>query len=166
RLFKASKQHVPCLAHVLNLAVQAILGKDGLGAEAPTDAESLDIDNDNDESEGLIRATIAEDEHGEGFAPGETVASIVDATVVNLDNKRALQKLRKGIVKIRRSPSRLDRFKELTTTSERKRGLSPLLDVCTRWGSTYVMIKRALLCKEAYCAVLLENNLDQYILEE
>jgi hypothetical protein len=106
RLFEASKQHVPCLAHVLNLAVQAIFGKDGLGAEAPADAESLDIE-DGDESDGLVRATIAEDGDGElreGFA-GETVDSILDATVVSLDNntstKRALQKLRKGIVKIR-----------------------------------------------------------------
>jgi hypothetical protein len=66
----------------------------------------------------------------------------------------------------RRSPPRLDRFKELTTTPERKQGLSPLLDVCTRWGSTYVMIERALLCKDAYCSVLLEDNLDQFILEE
>jgi hypothetical protein len=108
RLFEASKQHVPCLAHVLNLAVQAILGKDGLGAEAPADAESLDIE-DGDESDGLVRATIAEDGDGdgelkEGFA-GETLDSILDATVVSLDNntstKRALQKLRKGIVKIR-----------------------------------------------------------------
>ncbi|KAF9920641.1 hypothetical protein BGZ67_001099, partial [Mortierella alpina] len=80
--------------------------------------------------------------------------------------KRALFKLRKGIVKIRRSPPRLDRFKELTTAPGKKQGLSPLIDVCTRWGSTYAMIERGLQCKEAYCSVLLENDLDNLLLEE
>lgn len=48
KLFDASKQHVPCLAHVINLAVQAMLGKGGIEARAPIDAESMDVEDDDD----------------------------------------------------------------------------------------------------------------------
>ena len=44
--FNASQQHMPCLAHMLNLAVQALLGRRGICASAPEDAESLDVDDD------------------------------------------------------------------------------------------------------------------------
>ncbi|KAF9367636.1 hypothetical protein BGX21_007192, partial [Mortierella sp. AD011] len=65
-----------------------------------------------------------------------------------------------------RSPPRLEKFKERTVTAERKKGLSPLLDVCTHWGSTFVMLERALECKDAYCSVLLDDDLSEFILEE
>ncbi|KAF9922419.1 hypothetical protein BGZ67_010560 [Mortierella alpina] len=90
RYFKASEQHVPCLAHVLNLAVQAILGKGGLGAQAPADAESMDAEDENDDSEGLIRTSIVvedeSDEDGENLLMEETVDSIDEATIENLDH--------------------------------------------------------------------------------
>jgi len=100
RLFKASEQHVPCLAHVLNLAVQAMLGKHGLGAEAPSDAESMDIEDD-DETEGVVgfvRTSImdGDDDADVGKAPQESTCTKDGALT-----KGALQKLRKGIVKIR-----------------------------------------------------------------
>jgi len=66
----------------------------------------------------------------------------------------------------RRSPHRLETFKDLSKSAQATRGLSPLLDVCTRWGSTYVMIDRAILCKKAYSEVFLEDNLTDYLLEE
>ncbi|KAF9305924.1 hypothetical protein BG003_001180, partial [Podila horticola] len=93
RPFMASKQHVPCLAHVINLAVQAMLGKNGLGAEAPKDAESLDVEDDDD-TEGFIRTTIMEEEDED---EDDTSESLEEDKV---STKHALQKLRKGIVKI------------------------------------------------------------------
>ncbi|KAG0313688.1 hypothetical protein BG000_005764, partial [Podila horticola] len=169
RPFDASKQHVPCLAHVINLAVQAMLGKGGLEAEAPSDAESMDVEDDDD-FEWFTRTSIVEDEYEEGTATASTETVIAAAAAVekvdNTSTKRALQKLRKVIVKIRRSPPRLEKFKELTITADRKQGLSPLLDVCTRWGSTHVMIERALECKDAYCSVFLDDDLSDFILEE
>ena len=68
--------------------------------------------------------------------------------------------------KYRRSPPRLEKFKDLTKSASRKQGLTPLLDVCTRWGSTYAMISHAYECKDAYCSVLLDDNLTEFILEE
>lgn len=91
RPFNAHKQHVPCLAHVINLAVQAMLGKDGLGAEAPSDAEFMDIEDDDD-AEGFVRTSIAKEEDEE-----DTDQPMDDNSTTRL----ALQKLRKGIIKIR-----------------------------------------------------------------
>ncbi|KAF9913821.1 hypothetical protein FBU30_003023, partial [Linnemannia zychae] len=51
-LFDPQKQHVSCLAHVINLAVQALLGKGGLGAESPEDMESDVNDDDVDDGSG------------------------------------------------------------------------------------------------------------------
>ena len=96
RPFTASKQHVPCLAHVINLAVQAMLGKNGLGAEAPKDVESLDVEDDDD-TEGFIQTTIMEEEEEEE-EEDDTSESLEEDKV---STKYALQKLRKGIVKIR-----------------------------------------------------------------
>lgn len=104
-MFYASEQHVPCLAHVLNLAVQAILGKDGLAAQAPADAESLDVDDDHVEPEGdqLMRVSLADADEEESEPP--TVSNILRVEVDTADQskmtQRALVKLRKGIVKIR-----------------------------------------------------------------
>ncbi|KAF9922411.1 hypothetical protein BGZ67_010561 [Mortierella alpina] len=131
-----------------NLQRKATLGKSGLGAAAPVDAESLDVEDGDDDSEGLVRTSIVEEEsdsdaeESEGHDPPETVASIAEALNDNVDNnnltKRALFKLRKGIVKIS----------------------LPAL------GSTYVMMDRGLQCKAEYCTVLIENNLDEFVLKE
>jgi hypothetical protein len=107
--FDASKQHVPCLAHVINLAVQAMLGKGGLEADAPKDARSMDVEDDDD-SEGFLRTSIAEEEEEENEEEDEeenaltnTATAALEAAMVDnsTSTKRALQKLRKGIVKIR-----------------------------------------------------------------
>lgn len=104
RPFDACKQHVPCLAHVINLAVQAMLGKGGLEAEAPSGAESMDVEDDDD-FEWFTRTSIVEDEYEEGTSTASTETVIAAAAAVekvnNTSTKRALQKLRKGIVKIR-----------------------------------------------------------------
>ena len=48
-MFDAKKQHVACLAHVVNLAVQDLLGIGGLGAGAPEDVEDMVVDNGDDD---------------------------------------------------------------------------------------------------------------------
>lgn len=40
--------HVPCLGHIINLAVQTLLGPNGLQAEAPTN-DDMYIDDEEDE---------------------------------------------------------------------------------------------------------------------
>lgn len=74
-LFDAKKQHVSCLAHVFNLAVQALLGKCSLGASAPKEVKGMVEDNDsqgnsqgndqggagNDDDEVLVPLNIGQD---------------------------------------------------------------------------------------------------------
>lgn len=85
-------QHVPCLAHVINLAVQAMPGKGGLGAEPPANAESMDTEVDDD-TDHLLCSPVSDiniDDLGK---------SVADTALMKI----ALKKLRVGIVKIRYS---------------------------------------------------------------
>ncbi|KAF9141478.1 hypothetical protein BGX20_007404, partial [Mortierella sp. AD010] len=68
----------------------------------------------------------------------------------------ALNKLRNGVKKIRHVLS--ENFKALTTSEKTPSGLRPLLDVRTRWNSTYVMVRRALQCQNAYQMVLTDGG--------
>ncbi|KAG0271949.1 hypothetical protein BGZ97_011112, partial [Linnemannia gamsii] len=65
-----------------------------------------------------------------------------------------------------RSPIRLEKFKNLTSPGDGKPGPAPLLDVCTRWGSTYTMIERAIQCKNAYTSLMLDESLTMFFLED
>ncbi|KAF9078946.1 hypothetical protein BGX27_007424, partial [Mortierella sp. AM989] len=102
-IFSASRQHVPCLAHVFNLAVQALLGKRGLGAAAPKDVQELGAEV-YDDCEGFIRGTIElddsdedvdGDEHGDEDEEGDVPVAVADNLDKSMCIKRALQKLRK-----------------------------------------------------------------------
>ncbi|KAF9969454.1 hypothetical protein BGZ75_002803, partial [Mortierella antarctica] len=84
----------------------ALLGKDGLGARAPADAEALNIEEDEeDDTECLIRTSICvdADDSDEDDEPDlqETVETVANAAVEHVDvtrrTQRALVKLRKGI---------------------------------------------------------------------
>ncbi|KAF9914865.1 hypothetical protein FBU30_002329, partial [Linnemannia zychae] len=113
-IFDPQKQHVSCLAHVINLAVQALLGKGGLGAESPEDMErdidddGIDGGSDDDAGDAFTSFNIGEDPdliNGDLFAN-----TIVDGTLLpsnesmNEDDytniRRTLQKLRTGLKKI------------------------------------------------------------------
>lgn len=85
-------QHVPCLAHVINLTVQAMLGKGGLGAEPPANAESMDTEVDDD-TDGLLCSPISD------INVDNSGKSVADTASMKI----ALKKLRMGIVKIRYS---------------------------------------------------------------
>jgi hypothetical protein len=72
RHVQGNLHHVPCLGHVINLAVQAILGPGGLDDEAPKEGDLYADDNEAEVAVGLL-----------------------------LTQQPTLTKLRKGIVKIR-----------------------------------------------------------------
>lgn len=77
RGLKDNLYHVPCLGHIINLAVQAILGPRGLNDEPPKN-NNLYLDDDEDDA---------------ATEPSDTPAKKLTT----------LQKLRKGIVKIKYS---------------------------------------------------------------
>ncbi|KAF9368484.1 hypothetical protein CPC16_005306, partial [Podila verticillata] len=123
--------------------------------------EPFDIEVDDDE-EGFIHSSIGGDicndneedldDTGTEDILGVNIALIEKQKVA----KRALTKLRNGIVKIRRSQGLFETFMMLTKTGDSPKGLSPLLDVRTRWGSTFTMIEHAIQCKNAYNTMLLD----------
>ena len=59
------------------------------------------------------------------------------------DDINVIPKLRKLIVKIRASPQRKERFDRQSNLYSRN-SLNLILDVKTRWNSTYLMLKHAL----------------------
>ncbi|KAG0313270.1 hypothetical protein BG000_005937, partial [Podila horticola] len=66
-VFDAQEQYIPCLAHIFNLVVQALLGKDGLRAAAPkrqvlydeADPEEQPHDGENASTESASRPARA-----------------------------------------------------------------------------------------------------------
>lgn len=69
----------------------------------------------------------------------------------------ALKKLRKIVRKIRKSTKRRQKLKHLCIVYD-VRPLVPIIDICTRWNSTYAMIKRAQHLKYALRALCLEDD--------
>lgn len=106
--FDVKKQHVACLAHVINLAVQDLLGMGGLGAGAPEDVENMVDDNDNDDvfvsfSIGQEPA-IGNDDADNSDSDTELLEDdLFDGNTAgnNTSTKQALVKLRTGLKKIR-----------------------------------------------------------------
>lgn len=145
RPFRAQTHHISCVAHVINIAVQQIIGR-GLQAEAP--------DNDDD------------------YALGDEVDQLGD---ISRDVGTCLNRLRSGIIKIRyglgkiyfcksfiefknrSSPMRLSLYKHCCRISLCDE-VTLLRDVRTRWNSTQEMISRAIRVKKAYNSFCLSES--------
>jgi len=117
--FSKKEQHVRCLLHVLNLSVQALLYE--LRAEVPN--------------------------YGGPDGPADDAAAATDpdggaAAVAQASQLSCIAKLRSTIVKIRSSPRRSHEFHIMCDACRVPRK-ELLLDVRTRWGSTYAMLERA-----------------------
>jgi hypothetical protein len=90
------------------------------------------------------------------------------AHVVNLAVQAALKvlkmeidKLRSFIIKSRSSSQRRKKFSDISKLTGFG-NLLPILDVPTRWNSTYDMIKRALDLK-VVCIIIIYNDINQFL---
>ena len=108
--FHHKKNHVRCLAHIMNLTCQEILKNIKAGEAQDEDEILKEISNGNDD--------------------------------INV-----IPKLRKLIVKIRASSQRKERFDRQSNLYSGN-SLNLILDVKTRWNSTYLMLERALKLQE------------------
>ncbi|KAF9340131.1 hypothetical protein BGX26_009100, partial [Mortierella sp. AD094] len=99
--------------------MQALLGKNGLQAEAPED-------------DMLYEAEVTD--------------------TIDANDTCPLNRLRKGITKVRASPQRLQHFAVCVEVNGCP-DLELIRDVRTRWNPTYAMAKRAITLKTAYVSM-------------
>ena len=82
----------------------------------------------------------------------EEDAILAETEISQNNNMEIIPKLRKLIVKIRCSPQRREKFARrcdlYSNNNEDIKSLNLILDVRTRWNSTYLMLERALKLKE------------------
>lgn len=83
---------MPCLAHVMNIAVQAMLGKDGINAPAMKDSVIMHLNDVEDDA--ISRTGLIQEEE-------EQESQDDDPSSEQFPSRNAVAKLRKGIVKIR-----------------------------------------------------------------
>lgn len=151
------EHQVRCMAHILNLSVQDILSSLNIplnyedDESACEDLEDPVVDNE-DESDNLQdEPDIDEDESDEEQ---------------DISNQPTIQKIRKLVRKIRKSPQKRQKLMKLCNLYKIKY-LTPILDVATRWNSTFLMIERAEKLRtplRAFCAS--EKSLNGFVMNE
>ncbi|KAJ6648390.1 putative AC transposase, partial [Pseudolycoriella hygida] len=129
----ADDQHIRCLAHIINLAAQDML-------------KSLNyFTSDPDEEPPQAEGECEDELNNEVLEDIDLDAEIIDCDESELsqeDNENTIIKLRTLVRKIRKSVQLRQKLKKMCSIYVLKY-LTPILDVMTRWNSTYDMILRA-----------------------
>jgi hypothetical protein len=125
--FSKDEQHVRCVSHVMNLAVQEFLGM------LKPQHSSANSDRG--------ATTRTGTNSGRGVAT-QTGTSSGRGVTTQTESESCIAKLHDLVFWIHRSPGRSEWFKDLCNSCGIS-GKKVVLDVCTRWNSTYAMIQRA-----------------------
>lgn len=133
-VWNGTRNHVPCLAHVLNLAVKAFLREINVQppAEETNWMDNRDSDNDDDSS----------DDDADGFHDTRTLRAKTN------DFQSTIQKIRSISKAISFPPSRRQTFEAYCTATKIK-PLRAVKDHAIRWNATFNMIERAVYLKPA-----------------
>lgn len=126
--FNKANNSLRCMAHILNLCVQDILAV----LKVPPNHQANE-DDCTDLPEPDLDLTYEDDPEG-------------DEEIIQYSNEPTIVKLRTLVRKIRKSPQMRQKLKKLCILYQIDY-LTPILDVATRWNSTFAMIKRAAIHK-------------------
>jgi heme exporter protein D len=170
--------HIRCIAHVVNLVVQAILHVAG-EADNPDDVDWYELNKDcplhydvnNDEDQQALESDElrTSDSNANALDEGESQETLKDA-VAAMKTESPLKRVKLPICllfllwayasslqlrfivnKIASSPQRRRRFRNLAKAKyreERLRKLMVIRDVRTRWNFTHAMIRRGSLLQD------------------
>ncbi|TFY53602.1 hypothetical protein EVJ58_g9366 [Rhodofomes roseus] len=164
--FDDVNSNVHCLDHTINTCSQAFIKN--IGALAPDDGRDGDDVEDGDNNAGGDEGNPGPPPApgGPPPAPGGGPPAPGDPPMLDLD-AHVIPGIRNIVRSIRSSPLRRDAWDETIRTGNANGRFLPhlrevqlILDVRTRWGSTYEMLIRFLEMRPAY--LLFRNQSDEY----
>lgn len=134
-VWDGSRNHIPCLAHVLNLSVKAFLAH--LKVQPPTEEQQWMDSNDSDD-----------DVDSMGDDNNDANTSRTFRPTAGNEFKSTIQKVRSTSVTISFPPSRRQNFEAYCDAVSIKK-LRAVKDHDIRWNATFNMIQRAVYLKPA-----------------
>ncbi|XP_044005438.1 zinc finger BED domain-containing protein DAYSLEEPER-like [Aphidius gifuensis] len=157
--FDKENQRFCCVSYVLNLGVQDLLKAMHVENDGGNDDGDDDDDDDNDHviNDSDDASTMSSDENDDEYSSDDDSVFKIRATdhSDNLDNNffaklnpsKAIYKLRKTLGKIERSEI-LQNALNISCTLVNIEYIKPVLDMSTKWNSTYDMIEYSLKLKK------------------
>jgi hypothetical protein len=140
--WKSAKQRLRCFAHILNLSCAKFLEYLGANSAGFEQQEKIQLIEEKD-GEDNIYVYFDQDDLKTNWNEYK-------------DTKYLIRRLRFAIKKLRSSPQQRDAFLKYAA-AEQDSALLPILDVPTRWNSTYLMLQRILKLK-ATCTTWISKS--------
>lgn len=150
-----------CFVHAIDLFVKDFIGRKLVYCDESDDEESDDCDSvvvegaENDEvvnQIGSAEVEVLSEESNSNYFESHDISRIVD------DSGELYTSIRTDIARIRKVFVILKRSTKLRNELRKYNSLSPILDVPTRWSSTFQMLERYIKLHKSIQKVVIDNN--------